>query len=101
MLTTRLTRPNWPTTSTAHCAIAARSETSTTSLRTSGTERLDEVDGLGEPVGVPVGEREQRALLGRLAGELAADARAGAGDDDDLVVEVPELMRWLLRWRLR
>ena len=88
LLTRRLTRPNWPTTSIAHCAMAARSETSTTSLRTSAPERLDDVDGLGEAVGVPVGEREQGALLGGLAGHLAAHAAAGAGDDDDLVPEV-------------
>ena len=48
---------------------------------------LDQVDGLGEPGLVDVGEREQRAAAGDVEGQRAADAGAGAGDHDDLVVE--------------
>ena len=52
-----------------------------------GAGVLDQVDGLGEPGLVDVGEREQRALAGEVERQRAADAGAGAGDHDDLVVE--------------
>ncbi len=51
------------------------------------TRALDQRDGLGQPGVVDVGEREQRAAPGQVERERAADAGAGSGDHDDLVVE--------------
>ena len=44
--------------------------------------------GLGQTGGVDVADGQLRAAAGEVVGERAADARAGAGDDGDLVLEI-------------
>jgi len=48
---------------------------------------IAEAECLGEGGGVDVAEGESRSQVGELDSGCAADARAGAGDDDDLVGE--------------
>ena len=52
-----------------------------------GGARLHLPRGLDQTDLVPVAQRQDRALPGRLEGELAADAGAGSGDHDHLAVE--------------
>ena len=86
LLTTRLTRPNWSATAAAHVGHrGAVGDVDDVAAHLARAGTLDQVDGLGEALGVPVGEGQQRAGARRAQGERAADAGAGAGDDDDLV----------------
>ena len=52
-----------------------------------GAGGLDQLDGLGEPGVVDVGDSEQGAAAGHVDGQRAADAGAGTGDHDHLVIE--------------
>jgi hypothetical protein len=52
-----------------------------------GARGLGEGPGLGETGLVDVGQREVRAAAGEVQREGAADAGAGTGDDDDLVIQ--------------